>query len=651
MSHTEPILVPIAPGELVDKITILEIKCERIGDDLKRANVERELALLGEVRASQIELSDTLTQLTSELKTVNETLWQIEDDIRSCERDRNFGPNFIELARSVYIHNDRRAQLKRAINISLGSDLVEEKSYADYSTAVHHSSPNSESPVNMSDAVQLLEQGNVFYMHAQFSEAETCYRQACALENNHFEAANNLGVVLAEQGRNEEATDWYRRAIECNRRYFEAHFNLGNALRSLRKWDEACASYQRALEIQPGTPAALTNLALAHSWAGRVAQAVECYQLAIAADPHHAGAHNGLGLMFQRLGRLEDAQQCFNHAVELDPQLPEPHVNRAQLWLLQQRLPEGFREFQWRWRLPGRAVSAGMPQWNGEPIEGRRVLLWMEQGVGDAIMLLRFAQEVRNQGAYVLFQCSRRLHALLGTCPFIDRICEGSEGDLKADYHCPLFDLPRLLGTTMESIPQNTPYLSAGEDRTSQWSDRLSKLPGFKIGIAWQGSRDYPEDCHRSIPLSCFAPLASIRNVTLIGLQMENGRFKEASDTVVQSTLRAVPATVPGCSLNLVDWSDEIDRSGAFVDTAAILTQLDLVITCDTSLGHLAGALGVPVWIALSTACDWRWFTGRTGSPWYRTARLYRQTRLDDWQPVFEQMARDTQLRISACAS
>jgi hypothetical protein len=274
-----------------------------------------------------------------------------------------------------------------------------------------------------------------------------------------------------------------------------------------------------------------------------------------------------------------------------------------------------------------------MPAWNGESIDGRRVLLWTEQGTGDTIMLLRFAREVQRLGAHVLLQCPQALHALLRSCPFIDRVCDGSEADLKADYHCSLFDLPRILGTTIESIPQSVPYLCADDARSRQWSGRLASRVGLKIGIAWQGNRDYPEDCHRSIPLKCFAPVAAINDVTLISLQFGDGRQQ---------------ATERDLRFSLVDWTNEMDQSGAFVDTAALLPQLDLVVTCDTAVGHLAGALGVPVWIALSTACDWRWFTGRTDSPWYPPARLCRQTRLDNWSDVFEEIARDIRKLVGA---
>ncbi len=478
----------------------------------------------------------------------------------------------------------------------------------------------------MNDSEQLLEQGNLLFTSGRFAEAEACYRQAYELQSDRAETANNLGVALVEQGRCEEGLSWYRCAIGINRQYYEAHFNSGNVLRLLTRWDEACGSYEEALKVQPNAVSALTNLALAHGWAGRVELAIKNYERAITADPRSAAAHNGLGLMFQRFECLDEAERCFDRAVELDPQLPYPHVNRAQLWLLRERLVEGFREFQWRWRLPDISVAASMPAWNGEPVDGRRVLLWTEQGTGDSIMLVRFAQDVQSRGAYVLLHCPPGLHALFGTCPFIDRVCDGSEPDLDADFHCPLFDLPRILHTTMDLLSRNTPYLRSEDAHSRQWSSRLASMPGFKIGVAWQGNRTYPEDCHRSIPLKFFAPVAAVEEVTLVSLQMGDG--------AQQTTDSDLP-------FPLVDWTDAMDQDGAFVDTAALLPQLDLVITCDTAVGHLAGALGVPVWIALSTACDWRWFTGRTDSPWYPTVRLYRQSRLDDWHEVFEEMARD----------
>jgi hypothetical protein len=251
-------------------------------------------------------------------------------------------------------------------------------------------------------------------------------------------------------------------------------------------------------------------------------------------------------------------------------------------------------------------------------------LLHPEQGLGDTIQFVRYAPLVRQRGGVVLVECPPPLEKLLSRCPGIDRLVLQGTPLPDFAYHLPFLSLPGVFHTTLETVPAAVPYLSAEPRRIEAWGKELADVAGFKIGIAWQGSPKYQGDAHRSVPLKEFAPLASLSGVRLVSLQMGYG-----SEQLQQA----------GKDWNVLDFGERLDADGAFVDTAAVMAHLDVVITSDTAVAHLAGALGVPVWLALCTASDWRWLRGRDDSPWYPTMRLFRQTRWGDWPGVFERMA------------
>ncbi len=264
-------------------------------------------------------------------------------------------------------------------------------------------------------------------------------------------------------------------------------------------------------------------------------------------------------------------------------------------------------------------------EWDGSPLEGRTILLHTEQGLGDAIQFIRFAASVRDRGGRVLVECPKGLVPLLGSCPGIAGLVARGEEAPPFDVHAPLLGLPRLLGTTLANLPRAVPYLSADPAAVARWGEELALDRSWKVGIAWQGNPRFKADRHRSIPLARFAPLAAVPGVRLYGLQKGPGTEQIAPAS----------ATVP-----LVDLGARLDEAGAtFADTSAVMRHLDLIVTSDTSIAHLAGALGVPVWVALGASADWRWLLGREDCPWYPTMRLFRQSRPGDWAEVLARIA------------
>lgn len=484
---------------------------------------------------------------------------------------------------------------------------------------------NAMAMVTSSDAETLYTRGNSLMVQGRFAAAQTCYEQALQLRPDHAETHNNLAVAFAEQGQRAEAIPRYEQALRLKSNYPEAHFNLGNALKAERRFAEAAASYQRALQLRPDWPEARMALGLALSAQGKLDEAVACHHQALTLRPNYAEAHNNLALVLQTQGKLDEVLAHFDQSVQLAPNFAAAHANRAQVWMLLGHYRRGWPEYEWRWQLPGMHLPPlQRPLWDGAPLAGRTILLWTEQGVGDTLQFIRYAALVQKMGARVLLAAPSSLLPLLRSCPGIDQLLPREEPLPEFDVHAPLPSLPGIFGISLATVPAPIPYLQADPGLIQHWRREIGSAETFKIGIAWQGSPSYPGDLHRSIPLRHFAPLAQVPSIRLFSLQKGlgteqlsevNGRF------------------------DVVDWSDRLDETtGAFMDTAAVMHCLDLVITSDTATAHLAGALGLRAWVALPLSPDWRWLLDRTDSPWYPSLRLFRQTQLDNWDEVFTRM-------------
>jgi tetratricopeptide (TPR) repeat protein len=499
--------------------------------------------------------------------------------------------------------------------------------------------------------------GNALKEQGRPEEAMACYRRALELKPDFVEPYNNLGALLKEQGKLDEAVACYRRALELRPDFPATHNNLGNALKDQDKLDEAVACYRRALELTPDFAEARYNLANALKDQDKLDEAVACYRRVLELKPDYAEAHNNLGntlrdqgkpdeaaacarralqwkpdlveahynlgTALKDQGKLDEALACYHRALELKPDYTEAHLSRALTFFLAGDWQQGWSEYQWRWQTKDfipRHFS--QPLWNGEPLAGKTILLHAEQGLGDTIQFVRYAPIVRQCGATVIVECQQPLLGLLEGCPGMDRLI-GKGDDLPAfDVHAPLLSVPGILKTTLENVAATIPYLFPKPALIEQWRQRLMGLAGIKIGIAWQGNPKYRGDRFRSIPLRDFAPLAQVPGVRLISLQKGLGTEQLAE------VRNRFPVTELGSRLQ------------DFMDTAAVIRSLDLVIACDTAVAHLAGALGADVWVALPLAPDWRWLLDRSDSPWYPTMRLFRQRERGNWQGVFEQIAK-----------
>ena len=421
-------------------------------------------------------------------------------------------------------------------------------------------------------------------------------RRAVALQPDLADAHNNLGNALQDLRQYEEAETCYRRAVELRPGYVEAHTNLGNMLDDLARFDEAEASCRRALELKPDYPEAWHNL----------------------------------GNVLRSQARVDESAACYRRALELRPDFPDARLDLAGLLLLTGDYQRGWAENEARWQRQGcRLPDYRQPHWDGSPLAGRTILLHPEQGVGDMFQCIRYAVLLKAVGASVLFNCPEWLLPIMGTCPAIDRLVPLGSALPPFDFYCPLLSLPRLFGTTTANVPNRVPYLVPDPAVVARWRARLASLSGFKVGIAWQGNPRYLRDRQRSVPLALFARLAGIPGVRLISLQKG-----------------AAAAQLAAQRLPVIDWSAELDESsGAFIDTAALMTGLDLVVTVDTAVVHLAGALGVRTWLAETYAPYWTWMLKVDVSPWYPTVKIFRQPRPGDWEAVFARLAQETGVR------
>ncbi len=466
--------------------------------------------------------------------------------------------------------------------------------------------------------------GNALRTIGNLEEAEASCRRAVELQPSYAEAHNNLGVVLEQRGQLPEAAKCFREAVRQKPDYAEAYYNLGLAMKRLGQLDKAVPCYARAVRYRPNYAEAHCSLAKALKDLHREREALVSYAEALRLKPSYPEALNGRGAIYLEQGRIAEAIDHFTEAVALRPKGADSHLNRGLALLQLGRFTAGWPEYEWRFQfedMPERQLPK--PRWQGESLAGRTILLHAEQGLGDTIHFVRYAVILAEQGARVIVECQRPLLPLLKTCPGIAQLVASGDELPEFDFHCPMMSVPGVVGTTVETIPASPAYLAAEPDRIDRWRQELGSDGQFRIGIAWQGNPQLSDDRRRSFRLSEFAPLAAVPGVQLFSLQKGPGEEQLCKQ-----------------SWSCIDLASRIDPPGeAFLDTAAVMNVLDLVVSSDTSILHLAGALGVRAWAALTYAPDWRWLLDRPDTPWYPSVRLFRQSLQDDWTSVFAQMA------------
>jgi tetratricopeptide (TPR) repeat protein len=495
--------------------------------------------------------------------------------------------------------------------------------------------------------------GIVLQESGRAAQAVDVYREALALAPNQPEIHNNLANALQQTGDFDAAIEAYRKALTLRPDFIQARFNLANALTNAGDFHAAVKLYRQALEISPDHFEAWLNLGIALVKAGDLDAALDANQRAVALRPASADVQKNLGQVLQKLGRyheaidalemaslmsptvaeisldlgnalresgrLDEAVEAYRRSVAQKPGFADAHYGLSWALLLKGELAEGLREYEWRHRLAeaaGATPETTAPRWDGSALEGKRILLQAEQGFGDTLFALRYLPRIVARGGVVVVRAPSPLVRLFRNQCGIERVVTNEEAVSDAAVQCPMMGLPRLFETRVEDIAAIVPYVTADAELVELWKKRIEgKDPQAqkRVGLVWAGR---PTPLNRSIPFPILSPLMNIQDVSFYSLQ-KGGQAAVAAGS------------------RIANWDARLTD---FAHTAALIANLDLVITIDTAVAHLAGAMGKPVWVMLQFAADWRWFTGRTDSPWYPTMRLSRQKTPGDWTGVVEEV-------------
>jgi tetratricopeptide (TPR) repeat protein len=508
--------------------------------------------------------------------------------------------------------------------------------------------------------------GNALKDRLRLDEAQESYDRALQLDPRHVEAHSNRGIVLQSLGRLQEALESYDRALKIKPDFAEAHGNRGVVLQKLGRLDEALASFDRALQIRPGSAVVHVNrgntlkdlmrlgealesydrallihpeLAEAHSNRGnalkdlmRLDEAVKSYDRALRISPGMAEFHTNRGNALKDLGRLDEAQESYERALQINPELAEAHFNLSLCRLLSGDFVRGWKAYEWRWRtehMQRRNFAHAL--WLGnEFLAGKTILLHAEQGLGDTLQFCRYATLVGELGARVILEVPKPLVPLSSSITGVAQTIAMGDALPAFDYHCPLMSLPLAFGTTVDSIPSDIPYIRADHDKVAYWRSKLGTRTRKRVGLVWSGGfrKNQPHLGHvnqrRNIPL---ADICSLKSAQVNFYSLQKGEPAETELREQQHLLWPED--------NLFNFASELQD---FSDTAALIDNLDLIISVDTSTAHLAGAMGKPVWLLNRFDTCWRWFSDRTDSPWYPGMKVFRQPAPGDWRSVLERV-------------
>ena len=475
-------------------------------------------------------------------------------------------------------------------------------------------------------AMALANRGNVLSNLRRFRDALASYDRALELQPKLAVVHIKRGDVLNELRRFRDALVSYDRAVELRPSYAEAHINRGNALLGLRRFEDALASYDRAVQLRPDHAVAHYNRGNALQELTRFEDALASYDRALELRPDSVEAYTNSANALVNLRRFEDALASYDRALKQRPRDGDVHYNAALCRLLVGDFTGGWQEHEWRWeaaQLRAGKRTFPRPLWLGaDDIKDKTILLHAEQGFGDTLQFCRYVPLVAERAAHVVLEVQKPLHDIMSTLRGGAQIVSKDDSLPDFDLHCPLLSLPLAFGTRLETIPSQTPYLSAEHHKCNAWRGRLGRHDLLRIGLVWASDPQNPIDRQRSLHFDQLAPILQVRGCDFYSLQKGDHAVAQLHNSAL--------------SHRVVDWSAELRD---FSDTAALMANLDLVIAVDTAVAHLAGALGKPFWLLNRYNTCWRWLLDREDSPWYPTAGLFRQDATRDWRPVIARVA------------
>jgi Flp pilus assembly protein TadD len=475
---------------------------------------------------------------------------------------------------------------------------------------------------------QLLNLAITHHQSGRLAEAEEIYRRVLEVRPNYADALHLLGLVVHHRGEHKKAIQLIRRAIEQSPREGRFYGNLGNVLAADGRLDEAAAAYRTFLGMCPSEPRGHYNLGNVFRQMGMTDDAIASFRRAIQYKPDYGEAHGNLGDSLNKKGKIDEAIAAYATAVRIMPDDPAAHVNYALALLLKGDFEKGLPEKEWRKRLPSFLSQRQFPQpqWDGGDLGGKRIVVQCEQGLGDSIHFARYCAMVAERGGKVRLFCDLRLHRLFRNLKGVESLVWESDSASDCELQCQLMSLPLIFKTDLSSIPAAIPYLMPERELVENWKLKISAGgEGLRVGLTWAGNPEHLDDRSRSIKPVEFAPLANVPGIVFHSLQ-------KGSTQPVDPAFR---------------WVDSTAELQDFADTAAMIANLDLVISVDTSVAHLAGAMGKPVWLLIPFTPDWRWLLNRDDTPWYPTMRLFRQTRPGDWAGVVQRVCQALRDRVA----
>lgn len=445
---------------------------------------------------------------------------------------------------------------------------------------------------------QLLKSAFTYYQAGNLPQAEHICREILKVQPDNADICNNLGLILTRKGQPDDAILYYKKAIRLDPTLVDAYYNLGIIFQDKMQLGEAIEYYSKALRL----------------------------------DPVLIDAHYNMGIAFRDVMKINEAIACYKNAIQLDPNFTFAHFNLSLALLLSGNFREGWEEFKWRWKIKELSQRRNFlqPQWNGANIPGKTLLLHAEDGFGDTIQFVRYASLIAHHDTKVIVECQKELTSLIQNVDGISQVVSYGDELPDFDFYCSLLRLPYLFRMTLENLPARTPYIKPSPSLTEKWRKRMKNDNSkFKIGLVWSGSAREGKLRYRSCPFEFFSVLTEFDNITFYSLQKQ----------LPENKLINIPR-----DMKFVDYMKEIDN---FSDTAGLIENLDLVISVDTAVAHLAGAIGKQVWTLVSFPPDWRWMLDRNDSPWYPTMKLFRQPSQGEWQVVINNIYNEMRNNLS----
>ena len=577
------------------------------------------------------------------LGVANNGLGQTLEASKAFKKVIELNPNFPEGFNNLAIILKEEGKLEKALELSKKALLLKPKSAIFHTNIglIYQQQGNYDKAIqfytksfllNPNYAEAYYNMGNSLQLKGKLSEAIEYFNKALVIKKDYAEAQMNLGVLFTMQSKHIDAINAYNKALLINPNYAEAYYNMGNSLRHQGKLSEAIESFKKALTIKTDYAEAYMNMGLVLKDQDKLEEAIESFKNALTIKEDFAEAYMNMGITLTEQNKIDKAIKNYNRALSIKPNYAEAYYNLSFSYNLRGDLHKGLKLYEWR--LKKKKPLAMMPkenfEWDGKKsVLGKNFLVYEEQGLGDIIQFCRYLSLLKQKGARVIFRVKKEIHSLLKTLDSEITLVDSYPDHCKIDFETPLMSLPYLFKTNVNTIPSLNQYILANQDKVKEWKKCFNKST-FKIGICWQGST-IKSAIGRSFPLKLFNEISKLSNIELISLHKGEGERQ-----------------IKDINFNLTTLGNNFDNGeNAFVDTAAVMTICNLIITCDTAIAHLAGALGCPTWLVLKKIPHWVWMLDRNDSPWYPNTRLYRQKVPNNWEYVFDTMKKDLQILMA----